>query len=273
MRLEDDPRPRLLSNNHVLADENRGDVGDEILQLGRLDGGMPASDVIATLERFEKLDDRQVNHVDAALALLADDIELITKIDGVGKPSRVVAAEDVLSVAKVGRTTALTFGTVTAIEVDNVVVDFSTGRLRFDGQIEIAGVDGQPFNMGGDSGSLIADASDASTLGLLFAGSDQGGTRDTGVTYANPLGEVFDRLGVEVVSGVGASLEQARRAKAELSARVADNSVIAGIGLARREGGWGVKVNVVRAAPELQIPADVDGVPVTVEVVGRVAAR
>jgi len=76
-----------------------------------------------------------------------------------------------------------------------------------------------------------------------------------------------------VVSGVGASLEQARRAKAELSARVADNSVIAGSGLARREGGWGVKVNVVRAAPELPIPADVDGVPVTVEVVGRVAAR
>ncbi len=76
-----------------------------------------------------------------------------------------------------------------------------------------------------------------------------------------------------MVSGVGASLDQARKAKAELSARVADNPVIAGIGLARREGGWGVKVNFVRAAPELEIPADVGGVPITVEVVGRVAAQ
>lgn len=77
-----------------------------------------------------------------------------------------------------------------------------------------------------------------------------------------------------MVSGVGASLDQARKAKAEVSGRVAENPVIAGIGLARREGGgWGVKVNVVRAAPELEIPADVDGVPITVEVVGRVAAQ
>lgn len=75
------------------------------------------------------------------------------------------------------------------------------------------------------------------------------------------------------MSGVGASLDQARKVKAEVSARVADNPVIAGIGLARREGGWSVKVNVVRAAPELEIPADVDGVPITVEVVGRVAAQ
>jgi len=197
VRVGDDPQPRLLSNNHVLADENRGDVGDAILQPGRLDGGEPASDAIATLERFEKLDGGRVNHVDAALALLADGIDVITEIEGVGTPSNIIAVEDVLSVAKLGRTTGLTYGTVTAIEVDNVVVDFSTGRLRFDGQIEIAGADGQPFSKGGDSGSLIVDASNASALGLLFAGSDQGGPHSTGVTYASPLGEVFDRLGID----------------------------------------------------------------------------
>ncbi len=75
------------------------------------------------------------------------------------------------------------------------------------------------------------------------------------------------------MNDVGASLDQARKAKAEVTARVAHDPVVAGIGIARRDGGWGVKVNVVRATPELAIPADVDGVPVTVEVVGNVAAQ
>jgi hypothetical protein len=33
-------------------------------------------------------------------------------------------------------------------------------------------------------------------VGLLFAGSDQGGPQGTGVTYANPLDVVFQRLAV-----------------------------------------------------------------------------
>ncbi len=198
VRLADDPRPRLLSNNHVLADENRGIIGDAIVQPGRLDGGTD-TDKIGSLERFEKLDGSQVNRVDAALALLADGIEAVTEIEGVGIPSETVAAENIHSVAKIGRTTGLTYGTITAIEVDNVVVDFSTGRLRFDGQLEIAGTDVQSFSTGGDSGSLIVDASDARAVGLLFAGSDRGGLHDTGVTYANPLSEVFDRLGISAL--------------------------------------------------------------------------
>ncbi len=45
----------ILSNNHVLADSNAGEVGDPIYQPGSADGGT-AVDQIATLAEFEPLD-------------------------------------------------------------------------------------------------------------------------------------------------------------------------------------------------------------------------
>ena len=42
----------VLSNNHVLADENKLPIGSPIFQPGLLDGGNPATDQIASLTRF-----------------------------------------------------------------------------------------------------------------------------------------------------------------------------------------------------------------------------
>jgi len=196
VRLADDDRPRLLSNNHVLADENRGEPGDAIVQPGPLDGGQPIEDRIGVLERFVAVDPAAVNEVDAALALLDEEIEILAELEGIGAVEGLASAEEVERVIKRGRTTGLTRGSVTAIEVDNVVVDFSTGALRFDGQIEISGGGDVPFSMGGDSGSLIVEQDTRKAVGLLFAGSDQGGPSGTGVTYANPLTTVFERLSV-----------------------------------------------------------------------------
>jgi hypothetical protein len=42
----------LLSNNHVFANSNEGQIGDAVLQPGKLDGGQHPSDKIAKLERF-----------------------------------------------------------------------------------------------------------------------------------------------------------------------------------------------------------------------------
>jgi len=42
----------ILSNNHVLANSNAADPGDEVLQPGPIDGGSPDVDTIAHLERF-----------------------------------------------------------------------------------------------------------------------------------------------------------------------------------------------------------------------------
>jgi len=42
----------ILSNNHVLADSNAGEVGDAILQPGPYDGGLTQADTIAQLVKF-----------------------------------------------------------------------------------------------------------------------------------------------------------------------------------------------------------------------------
>jgi hypothetical protein len=97
----------------------------------------------------------------------------------------------------VGRTTGLTRGKVTAFEVDNVYVGFDIGTLRFDDQIEIEGEGTGPFSQGGDSGSLIV-GEDLRAVGLLFAGSDQGGANGQGLTYANPMSTVLEALKIEL---------------------------------------------------------------------------
>jgi hypothetical protein len=45
----------ILSNNHVLANNNGARIGDPILQPGSLDGGISPSDVVAYLERYQQL--------------------------------------------------------------------------------------------------------------------------------------------------------------------------------------------------------------------------
>ena len=85
-------------------------------------------------------------------------------------------------VAKLGRTTGLTRGRVTAFELDNVTVNFDLGTLRFDNQVEVEGEGSAPFSAGGDSGSLIV-GEDLRGVALLFAGSDQGGANGQGLTY------------------------------------------------------------------------------------------
>src|SRR5215471_5410866 len=58
----------ILSNNHVLANENALPIGSPIFQPGLLDHGNPATDQIATLTRFVKLDKKKTNFVDCAIA-------------------------------------------------------------------------------------------------------------------------------------------------------------------------------------------------------------
>jgi hypothetical protein len=102
-----------------------------------------------------------------------------------------------MAVKKLGRTTGLTSGKVSAIEVDKVVVDYDLGSLSFDNQIEIESVGNSAFSAGGDSGSLILDEENFGCA-LLFAGSERGGPNDRGLTYANPIATVLKRLAIEL---------------------------------------------------------------------------
>jgi len=186
----------ILSNNHVLASENRGKRGDPVLQPGRADGGGFPREEAAVLSRFVALRKSRPNFVDAGCAELLEgisywyaDIEGRGELRGLRKRPLGIGER----VFKVGRTTGLTEGRVSAIEVDDLLVGYETGELLFDGQIEIEPVGwGEPFSRGGDSGSLIVDEENRAAA-LLFAGND------VDATYANPLRQVLDSLGVDLV--------------------------------------------------------------------------
>jgi len=190
----------ILSNNHVLADENRAKLGDPILQLGAFDSGRNAADVIAILAKFEKLKRIGTNFLDCAIASLSDGIKSnIKKLQGMGNLSGVGTAflDTGTKVAKVGRTTGVIQGRITAFELDNVVVRYDIGNVRFDNQVEIEGADAGPFSQGGDSGSVIVDE-DLQAVALLFAGGDQGGSNGQGLTFATPIQKVLDMLNVDL---------------------------------------------------------------------------
>lgn len=68
-------------------------------------------------------------------------------------------------------------------------------------------------------------------------------------------------------------LDRARAAKAVLLERLGGHPAVVAIGLTRGETGWALKVNLRRAAPDLQLPAELDGTPIVTEVLGRIVAR
>lgn len=81
----------LLTNNHVIADENGNRSGDPIVQQGTLDGGTRAANLIGELWKYKKLSTSGTNLIDAALGYVYDDIDvdeqtigLLGKLAGVG---------------------------------------------------------------------------------------------------------------------------------------------------------------------------------------------
>ena len=192
----DDGAPRLLSNNHVLADENRAEPGDPIVQPGRFDGGRDPGDRIGALDRFVPLIADRANLVDAAVAgILAEVPFEPALLRGVGTlAADPLAPEDAGAVEKLGRTTGRTRGRVTAFALDGVAVAYDTvDLLRFDDQVEIHG-DGAAFSAGGDSGALIFSADDHRPVALLFAGNEEG------VTYGNPISTALEALDLTLLA-------------------------------------------------------------------------
>ena len=193
----------VLSNNHVLANEGQAKKGDTVSQRAPFDGGKKPAQAVAKLGPFVALKSGGTNFVDAALALLDDQDpasfdaaklrELVAgkdrKLTGLG-PAFV---NEGATVYKAGRTTGPTKGRITAFDLDNVVVSYGIGNLRFDGQLEIEGTGTTTFSDGGDSGSLIVN-SKMEAVALLFAGSDTGGKNGAGLTYANPIQTVLGEL-------------------------------------------------------------------------------
>jgi hypothetical protein len=194
-------RTYLLSNNHVLAKEDLARAGDRVLQRAKYDGGREPSERVARVRYWIKLKKAGVNLVDAALAEIDKGVLYdVSRLRGLvqGKDRKLVGLGPLFidegeTVFKLGRTTGPTTGRVTAFDLDNVIVNYDKGNLRFDGQIEIEGAGTAAFSDGGDSGSLIVNAR-MEAAALLFAGGDTGGANGLGLTYANPIHEVLKEL-------------------------------------------------------------------------------
>lgn len=185
----------ILSNNHVLADENTLPLGSPIFQPGTLDGGRVPSDRVAKLAKFIKIKPVPFrNKVDAAIALLTSSAigspVILPAVGSLGSTVPLTATVGML-VHKHGRTTGYTKGKVIDVAADvNIGYDF--GTARFEDQIVIVGSPGS-FSDSGDSGSLIVRRSGNRAIGLLFAGS-------TSHTIANHIGDVLTALSVRLLA-------------------------------------------------------------------------
>jgi hypothetical protein len=62
----------------------------------------------------------------------------------------------------------------------------------------------------------------------------------------------------------------ARAAKAQLAARLADDPGVTGVGLARQDTDYVLRVDLAEAAAGARVPGQVDGVAVVTRVIGTV---
>lgn len=183
----------ILSNNHVLANENQLALGTAISQPGPLDEGDPTTDVIARLSQFVPLTAAGPNRVDCAIAeLTASDLVRARALPKVGKLTDDVPIDAALDmrVEKVGRGSGYTEGTIVDVTA-TVSLQYDLGTLTFVDQIFISGASGQ-FSQTGDSGALVVDATSGRAAGLLIGGNGQH-------SIANHLDEVLNELDVTLV--------------------------------------------------------------------------
>jgi hypothetical protein len=244
--------------------------------------------LVGSSHRLEVVQHRPqaVNQVDAAVARPLDDGSILNEVLDIGAVTGTVTAELGMAVRKSGRTTDFTTGTISVIDA-TVNVTYGAGRVAtFENQL-VAG----PMSQGGDSGSLVVAGDTLRAVGLLFAGSDQS-------TIFSPIQFVLDCLEVDMPSmqtsgaresGRGQSDVQALAARAQAvkqahEAELLSKPNVVGVGVGLREkngistGDVGLVVLVEKKVPGEQlspqemIPAEIEGVPVDVQEVGKLRA-
>lgn len=208
----------ILSNNHVLANQNDALIGDPIYQPGSYDGGYEAiahledfvpieyddggsgcflargvadvgnwmAKLVGSSHRLKAYQEIQAaeNLVDAAIARPIRDTIIVDEILEIGYSTGSAEVDLGEAVKKSGRTTGLTSGRILTINA-TIQVQYGNGVVTFKDQLVSTNMS-QP----GDSGSVLLNE-DNKIVGLLFAGSDQ-------ATIYNRFFNVMDLLGVTV---------------------------------------------------------------------------
>jgi hypothetical protein len=207
----------ILSNNHVLADEDAGSIGNAIIQPGLIDTATPCSsagaNTVANLSQFIELEQPSgcssncTPPADAAIAQVVANavstsgtiIELGDSAPG-GIPSNQAPSATVFTatlvpnstaVAKSGRSTGLTCSTFEAIDSDiQVQYTHGLGGATFTATYNNQDViNGGGFSAAGDSGSLIVAQSNAEPIALLYGGNS---TDTVGAPVATVLANLAD---------------------------------------------------------------------------------
>ena len=185
----------ILSNNHVLANENSAEIGDDIIQPGDTEPAPAEDQVIGMLENFAKIN-ATGNLVDAAVAWTSDQLASPGHITYHLNPTPIAVALG-MTVLKNGCSTEATIGIVTDLGA-NISVRYEPfpAGAEMNDQVAIRGISGS-FSMPGDSGSLIVTNATKQPVALLFAGSS-----DSSITFANPIDAVIAALGIKEFVGV-----------------------------------------------------------------------
>jgi hypothetical protein len=311
----------ILSNNHVLARTNKGGAGDRIVQPG-LEDTTPTACTQVTADTVAKTSKRNTltfgkhsaNHIDAAIAeIVSGDVDTDGDILNIGPISATTDDPPALSqpVQKMGRTTCLTTGTVTAINVKALGIAYPQecnggkgGVANFVKQILVTATPSTIFSLPGDSGSLVVTNNTSGcpqAVGLLFAANPDGT-----MGLVNPIGAVLKKFNVKMVgtcvgpvsaaasdgtiSPAGTSSTSANSALSETSAPVVAASAIkdrhesdlskipgvigTGIGAADQPGKVAIQVYVDHETPQIDsaVPTTLEGMPVKVIETGKFTA-
>jgi hypothetical protein len=195
----------ILSNNHVVAGENRGIKGkDRILQPGT--GSVTTQEVVGLLSDFVTLQQSPSGATLAAGNVVLNDVDAgIVELNGkngtvsqgylptrkLAAPNGIAQAQPGDKVFKVGRTTGLTRGEITQVPVVVGPIPYAPGPCWFRRAIVIEGQNGTLFSDHGDSGSAVV-RDDGKIVGLLFAGNGQ-------QTYVCPIDTILKNLNCSIL--------------------------------------------------------------------------
>jgi hypothetical protein len=303
----------ILSNNHVLARTNAAKLGEDIIQPGLIDQSpvcaQDSSDAVADLSRFVPIQFKgkgttQPNTVDAAIAAVRSGaVDPKGSILDIGMISDTTLQPGIgLAVKKSGRTTGLTTGSISAMDV-TVDVSYGSGKTaRFVNQILVTP---GTFIDSGDSGSLMVEDLDPTphAVGLLFAGSST-------VAIANPIDDVLSAFGVTMVGAStttlthkildwarnlfrvseshaasaqlpssvnSAALDDVRKVKIRHEAQLMSVPGVVGVGIGQSEklpGQAAIEIYVKEPASAMrsQLPSSLDGIEVKIVETGEIHA-
>ena len=293
----------VLSNNHVLDKSDQGSAGDPIVQpgLGDVNCQVQKTATVAHVSQAAPLHGGP-NNVDAAIAeIVPGEVDTTGTILDLAAPNQAAPPSSTLAdalaassskepVAKVGRSSGLTCGSIESIAAD-ILVHYETScgskdsfEVSYTNQIIITG---GVFSEPGDSGSLVVTADTARPLGLLYAG-------DGSSTAVNPIQDVLSALKDpstgEIPQIVGAAdhavgcpasgqatianaqaltsqlndnvLQRAQVVKAQYETQLMQNSAVStvSVGASEDDPGQPAIVVHVKAAPQTPLPHEVGGV-------------